>query len=201
MITFYALASDIAGLNMTEALALLPHDRRQKALRYRSEIDRRLCAYSYLLFQKAIQMIYELTYNGEFSYSEHGKPYMPEHPEIHFNLSHCVKGVACAVGDAPVGVDICEIRDFNDNMAARVLCTNEAERLRHADNKNACFAEIWSRKEAYLKMLGTGIVDGLRDVDTTALSITTQVVGDCLLSMCGGRFEGITRLTIGADYK
>lgn len=41
-----------------------------------------------------------------FTYTEHGKPYLPDYSDVHFNISHSEKYVVCAVSDKPVGVDI-----------------------------------------------------------------------------------------------
>lgn len=41
-----------------------------------------------------------------FTYTGHGKPYLLNYPDVHFNISHSGEYVACAVADSPVGVDI-----------------------------------------------------------------------------------------------
>ena len=35
-----------------------------------------------------------------------GKPFLPEYPGVHMNLSHSGRYVACAIGEGAVGVDI-----------------------------------------------------------------------------------------------
>ena len=44
------------------------------------------------------------------AYTPHGKPYFPEHPDVHFNLSHTAGAVLVGLSDRPVGVDIEHIR-------------------------------------------------------------------------------------------
>ena len=39
-----------------------------------------------------------------------GKPFFPDYPHIYFSLSHTGTGVCCALGSAPVGVDVEERR-------------------------------------------------------------------------------------------
>ncbi|TVZ41993.1 4'-phosphopantetheinyl transferase [Alteromonadaceae bacterium 2753L.S.0a.02] len=44
--------------------------------------------------------------NIRFAYSENGKPHLPNHPELHFSISHCDDAVAISISDFPSGVDV-----------------------------------------------------------------------------------------------
>ena len=90
-----------------------------------------------------------------------GKPYAENAP--HFNLSHSGDWLLCAVGDAPVGVDIEVPRKISPALVRRT-CT-PAEQAFLADHPG-CFLQLWTAKEAYLKYLGTGITGDLRNVNT-----------------------------------
>ena len=82
----------------------IPRWRREKVLSYRNDIDRYLCAKSFMLLQEGLMRDYGVADEIRFSFNRYGKPFLADHPEIHFNLSHCRKGVACAIADSPVGV-------------------------------------------------------------------------------------------------
>ena len=58
-----------------------------------------------LLLRRALREEYGLAELPKIETEEKGKPFFPDHPEIHFNLSHCKYAVACALDRAPVGVD------------------------------------------------------------------------------------------------
>ena len=42
----------------------------------------------------------------ERSKGPHGKPYLVNHPKIHYNISHSGRFVLCAISGVPVGIDI-----------------------------------------------------------------------------------------------
>jgi 4'-phosphopantetheinyl transferase len=99
----------------------------------------------------------------------HGKPVLADHPDLWFNLSHTESFAMLAVAaGARVGVDI-EIerpRARLDRLAARVLSDDEhAEWSQVAPGRRIdAFLARWTAKEAYLKAIGEGIWQPLRDV-------------------------------------
>ena len=108
---------DIAPLRgrEREALALLPEERREKALRIRREEARlRSIGASLLLRAAGIE--------PPFACGEHGKPYIPGGP--HFSLTHSGTLAALAVSDTPVGLDIEKIAPVR-RAAARALTIEE----------------------------------------------------------------------------
>ncbi len=48
------------------------------------------------------------------SYGQHGKPYLRNHPEIHFNISHCEGLAVCVFSDTETGVDVERIREVKE---------------------------------------------------------------------------------------
>jgi 4'-phosphopantetheinyl transferase len=91
----------------------------------------------------------------------HGRPVLadPEIP-VHFSLSHGGDLIAVALSKAPLGVDV---EPFPQRPAlaelARVLHPGEQQDLAAVPDTDrpAAFARLWTRKEAYLKALGTGL--------------------------------------------
>ncbi len=111
-----------------------------------------------------------------------GKPYLPEHPETHFSLSHAGKWAMCAAGDARLGCDTERIGRGSERLADRFFHPEEQAYLRSAGRETdeawqRVFSWIWTRKESYLKATGQGI--------TVPLS-GFSVLGD----PPGGRFCG-----------
>ena len=91
------------------------------------------------------------------SENEHGKPYLKNRPDICFNLSHSGSIALCAVSDAPVGADVEKLRDFNEKIARRFFAPEETEWIMAQADRGAAYTRLWTRKESYYKMLGTGI--------------------------------------------
>lgn len=91
--------------------------------------------------------------------TEKGKPFA-QNCAAHFNLSHSGPFVACAVGDAPLGVDIEELATPDLRVAKR-LCTPEEMVYLDLQKPDATlrFYRLWTAKEAYFKAIGTGITN------------------------------------------
>ena len=90
------------------------------------------------------------------------------------SISHCGDYVVCAVSEKPVGIDIEKVRPVKPGMAERI-CT--AEELQYVGCDESRFFEVWTAKEAYFKMQGTGITD-FRSVNTLALPRKVVRQGD-----------------------
>ena len=96
---------------------------------------------------------------------EHKKPYFPNHPHIHFNLSHSGEFALCVLDAAPVGADIQIIRrDLRERLPQRVCSPEELNWLGEQKDYWAAFARLWSLKEARVKLTGAGIAAGLRTI-------------------------------------
>ena len=96
-------------------------------------------------------------------YNEHGKPEFVN-SDIKFNLSHSGKYLACAYGNEQVGVDVQEYRFMKDSLIIRFLHETEQKNvLSDLENKQKLANAIWTVKEAYIKMLGTGLSFDMRE--------------------------------------
>lgn len=99
------------------------------------------------------------------------------------SISHCEDMVACAVSEAPVGIDIEKIRPVKPDLVDRV-CTPE-ERAYVGDSPEQFF-EIWTAKEAYFKMQGTGITD-FQTVNTLTIPRQMHRKNDYILHIVCGK--------------
>ena len=96
-------------------------------------------------------------------YGPKGKPYILHVPWYH-NLSHSWDYVALAVSDAPVGIDIQQIRPYRDSLVKRFFSAEEAAAYENFSSQNirereCLFYTLWCRKEAYGKLRGTGLTE------------------------------------------
>lgn len=153
-----------SGERLSALLATLPQWRREVALAYRHEEDRRESALAFRLLQDMLGSEYGILDEPRFITGEHGKPRLAGHPDIHFNLSHCRRAVACAVERLPVGVDIERTGRYTPRLAERVLSDDELRAVAAASDPDLLFTTLWTRKEALMKLLGTGITDDIRRV-------------------------------------
>ena len=95
-------------LNTEAVLSLLPQiseGRRARVLSITHIPAKVRSVLAELLLRRALREEYGLAELPKIETEEKGKPFFPDHPEIHFNLSHCKYAVSCALDRAPVGVD------------------------------------------------------------------------------------------------
>ena len=133
-------------------LPLLPPERQERLLRIKQSEKRRepLCAY--LILRHALWEQYRWRELPPIRLTSLGKPYFPDFPEVHFNLSHTTGAVLVALSGEPVGVDIEHIRPVSER-AMRRLADVTTERA---------FFQSWVRREARVKRTGSGIVTMMR---------------------------------------
>lgn len=94
-----------------------------------------------------------------------GKPYFEGMPGLDFNITHSKGLVACilSMDEGRVGIDteLTEIAyppEKQKMLAARFLGDDEQKSLADGD---MTFSELWTRREAYLKMTGDGFAKGI----------------------------------------
>lgn len=184
MIQFFDIPNGFdASAELKELLQRLPQWRLQKALSYLQDIDRFLCAKSFLMLEDVLRENFELAKCPEFSYGDHGKPFFREYPGIFFNISHCHKGIACAVMSNPVGIDIEEIQ-YDEDLASIILNSEELEAVKSAEEPALKFTEFWTLKESFLKLTGEGLRNDMKDV----LSKTNEVAFNTGINRSTGYF-------------
>jgi len=93
----------------------------------------------------------------------HGRPALAGIDEpVEFSLSHGGNLVLVGVAATPVGVDVEQVPDVQvaADLTARLHPAEQREIVAAARPERA-FATVWTRKEAYLKGIGTGLSRGL----------------------------------------
>ena len=168
-----------------EMLPLVSEQRRQQALHYSHTFGRFCCLKSYLMLLELLSAVYpELdTSKPEFGYTAQGKPFLLARPDIHFSISHTKNAILVAISDAPIGVDVEAFRSPSAALIARTMNATEqaaiaasaAATLEPPGTPEALFSAIWTRKEAVLKLRGTGIEGDLKHVLSGSEAIFTRI--------------------------
>lgn len=177
------ILTNIDKLDPETVLRLLPvlsESRRERVLRMRHGPTRVQSVLAELLLRCALREEYGLRELPRIETGEKGKPFFPDRPDLHFNLSHCSAAVACALDTAPLGVDVQEVRSVcrdkhclstqPDEAVPRAGKTppiyrvlSEPERAwveagQTPAEQDRRFTAVWTCKEAYGKALGCGII-------------------------------------------
>ncbi len=159
MITLYLL--DCSPLldeqELARALPLLDEARRSKTERMRVAEKKAQSAGAGLLLR-------HLFGDADYIYGANGKPCLANREDLHFNISHSGRYVVCAVSDAEVGIDV----ETNAALRPAVLrrCFTETEQEWIGDNRER-FIRLWTMKEAYMKLIGSGLSLPAIDIELT----------------------------------
>ena len=144
---------------IAELLPLVSDERREEALRYKHLFGQFACLKSYVMLRELLEQR-GLSHPFRFGHNEHGKPFLLDYPEVHFNLSHCKSGIAVAVSDEPIGIDIESYRQVSDSLIRYTMNEEEQRIIHESDDPVRTFTEYWTKKEAVFKLRGTGITTG-----------------------------------------
>lgn len=148
MTRLYAL--NVNKLDWQAVLPLLSPARQEKVARFAKEADKARSAGAGWLLQHALEQA-DVSICS-LAETPLGKPYLPEHPDLHFSLSHAGDWAVCAVGNAPLGVDVEQPRCTME-IAKRFFCSDELPETEDKDFLN----RLWTAKEAFVKALGGGL--------------------------------------------
>lgn len=104
-----------------------------------------------------------------------GKPYFAE-SDVHFSVSHTGAAFAVAFSGSRIGIDIQKVTSNNiKGIAERFFPQSDLEYFRTYGEDT--FFRIWSRKEAYIKMLGGSVFTGIRKYPVTDGTHFLDVIG------------------------
>ena len=179
----YLIFDDMTQCNEQEIARLLPlvsDQRREQALAYKHLFGQFCCLKSYELLMQLLASTGSQTPDAGFStldtgrwtpdsglplflYNEHGAPRLEHGPC--FSISHCKHGIAVAISEKPIGIDIEHIRAAKPELVERTMNEQEQNEIWTAASPDIAFTRLWTQKEAVLKMQGTGIlsIDGMKN--------------------------------------
>ena len=138
-------------------MAALPWEERRSRVRsFHFEKDRLLCLGAGLLAAWALQRA-GATDLAVRTLAQ-GKPVLAAHPDIHFNLSHSGCMAVCAVSPEEVGADVERVHPYDPGVARITFTPEERAWVENSGDPDRAFTRIWTRKESFLKYLGTGLM-------------------------------------------
>ena len=168
-----ALLGPVATETLADARSLLSEDELQRAARFVDAEARARFTLRRSFLRQVISRYAGVAPEAlTFAYGEMGKPSLSGiTTPIEFNQSDSGLWTVVAVCDAPVGVDIEAVRPgvdretvagevFTDRERVELAARPEAERLQ-------AFFNGWTRKEAVIKALGTGLAYSLQNIDVS----------------------------------
>ena len=196
-------ASDIDAI-----VSELSSEEQARALRFARESDRRAYVVAHGVLRRVLSGYTAIAPGDlEFDVGAHGKPSLRSdalNGRLSFNLSHSGEMALVAVSSCEsVGVDV-ERQDSRADLlrlAREFFSPREQEALqvhvRAGEDVAETFFRAWTRKEAYLKATGQGVVSGLSHFDMPLQS--GEQLTDRFDSAAARRWH-IVDLSPGAGY-
>lgn len=172
-----------------ECYARLSGDRQHKIDACRSPKDKQRSLGAGLLLDRGLSEYGLREASVKIALGQHGKPYLPDHPHIHFNLSHSGEKVLAVFASTPVGCDVQKLKKADLKLARRFFREEEYAYIAAQPDElqgSRAFCRIWTLKESFLKAVGTGLRTPLNSFGFQLLGDGSAVLRQ---SLCPDRFR------------
>lgn len=105
------------------------------------------------------------------AYHRLGQPYFPSHPRLGVSVSHTHQLVMVAVGPGPLGIDVEQVRPYDVTAIRRAFTSAEWQLLQalSVQDRYRLGWQLWTAKEAVLKLVGCGLTHAPRRVEVLDL--------------------------------
>lgn len=167
-------------------------------LKYRFQEDQQRSLLGYLLSIYAIINHCDLRNQDiSFSKNKYGKPFLKDHTNIHFNVSHSGSWIVCVINTDIIGVDVEKVTSLTSDISDFNLSPRECAYILSLGNEEQIdgFFDTWVLKESYVKALGIGLCMPLNE-----FSIVKDSIGYSLDSSADNHFF-LKQYAIDDGYK
>lgn len=163
MIKLYkAQITDFNEADYAKMYSLLDYALKQKVDFKKCKTNKKQTLAGYILLWQGAKEVYGES-DFKISFNQYGKPICDF---CEFNISHSKQWVVCAFSDKPIGVDIQKISHIKPRQRYKFF--NQKENIyvnQNYDFLSEKYIEIFTKKEAALKMLGLPIFNAAK-IDT-----------------------------------
>jgi 4'-phosphopantetheinyl transferase len=136
---------------------------------------------------------------------ENGKPFIENYTLFHFSISYSDTAFVVALSSEAVGVDIEKMKILPPKQMYHFFTSSEMDYLNSdKDEYIKRFYELWTKKEAYTKMLGIGL--NLRFDTFSVLSkpiseyLETKYLNDYIISYSSSQKGQQSEFSILSEY-
>lgn len=183
--------------------SLMSVEKQRKVDRFRFEDDKKRTVAGEMLARKAISEWCSVNVEDVIlDKKEYGKPYAID-LDVEFNISHSGYIVVCVVDCSPIGIDVEKIRPIDLNVAKR-FCNKEElfylfghepaeEDFIYTSETDILsrFFEIWTKKEAYGKFIGFGLLPEATNHKTSECYISVVIENSYMITICKRRNQNV----------
>lgn len=179
-IYYLPIHSQIWGETDIRLLEFISNERKEKIQKYAHITDQMLSLYAGLLIRMGLSDLSGIPHSKlQFMFKDNHKPCLLSAPSFDFSISHTHTAILCSVSmNESVGSDIEKIINPPYEIMKDVFHPNEIEYIHsaHSSLKEGLFFEIWTRKEAYTKHLGVGLIYDLPSFNTLSSPLSEHLL-------------------------
>lgn len=179
----------------SEYYKMMSHERRRKIDSCLFNKDKRLSLGAGILMDRGLSAYGLCEREVMVSYGKNGKPYLPRHPHIHFNLSHSGSRALAVFAAVETGCDIEQMEQADLALAERFFTRKEYAFIsgkQGSERQEEAFYRLWTLKESFLKAVGAGLALSLDAFEITISpkgKVAVRGKSDEAGTLCSGKFE------------
>jgi len=163
---YYVLTDALAWQDYAHLTARIDPKAQQKIAAFKSEQDKLNCLLGRILLSQAINDLKLGSNIADLHHSPLGKASLPG---MEFSISHSSGLVVLSAAlDRPNGIDCEELKPVEPGDFRDYFSRKEWDDLEASSDPLTGFNRIWTRKEALLKAIGTGLQNQLNRIDVSA---------------------------------
>lgn len=139
---------------------MISTERREKIKKYYFDEDKKRSILAEVLLRHSLKKDFGISSEQiQFINNNYGKPKLKNFEHIHFNLAHSGDWVVCVVSDAPIGIDVEQIKTIDIGIAKAFFTSDEYKDIlsQPKENQIKYFHKLWTLKESYVKAEGKGL--------------------------------------------
>lgn len=189
----------------SQLLPLISQERRERIARMAVNGDKVRSLFAELLIRYEASEQLGVDFDSfRFGKNEFGKPFVVGQSDYDFSVSHSGNAVAFAgvnaahVGRVRIGLDVERIRHRKNGISERFFAENEIRFIEKSETPDEAFFEIWTKKEAYSKMLGKGLAAGFSSFDVTEGKLNcdfyTKITNGYAFSVCAEKISASLKI-------
>lgn len=141
----------------------LAEQERQRLQRFSNPVSQHYFAETRIVLRKILAHYMDCEpHEIDYRTNAHGKPYLAPQNSLYFNLSHSgdIALIAlCREADIGIDIELANAKRDKLRLARRFFHPAEYQAIHglQEPERSECFFHLWTRKEAFVKAVGTGI--------------------------------------------
>ncbi len=142
----------------------LPVFFQSQILKFRKWEDRQRSLLAKVLLTEGLKILNVGYSLDQLKYTELKRPYFND--LIDFNISHSGEYILCGISvNNKLGIDVEEIKDIPLTDYQNEFSTKEMDEIFKSEDSLRSFYDLWTKKEAFLKAIGTGLHTPLNKIE------------------------------------